>query len=37
MQLQGAGLEAEVGNLVEIAGTVVSAAPAVAGRRSCSM
>jgi serine/threonine-protein kinase len=31
MQLQGAGLEAEVGNLVEITGTVDSAAPTVAG------
>jgi|HubBroStandDraft_1064217.scaffolds.fasta_scaffold00441_9 hypothetical protein len=31
MQLQGAGLEAEVGNLVEIAGTVDSAAPTVPG------
>ena len=31
MQLQGTGLEAEVGNLVEITGTVDSAAPTVAG------
>ena len=31
MQLQGAGLEAEVGNLVEVTGTVDSAAPTVAG------
>jgi hypothetical protein len=31
MQLQGAGLEAEVGNLVEITGTVDSAAPTVPG------
>jgi len=31
MQVQGAGLEAEVGNLVEITGTVDSAAPTVAG------
>ena len=31
MQLQGAGLEAEVGNLVEITGTVNSGAPTVAG------
>jgi hypothetical protein len=31
IQLQGAGLEAEVGNLVEITGTVDSAAPTVAG------
>jgi hypothetical protein len=31
MELQGAGLEAEVGNLVEITGTVDSAAPTVAG------
>jgi len=31
MQVQGAGLEAEVGNLVEITGTVDPAAPTVAG------
>jgi hypothetical protein len=31
MQLQGAGLEAEVGNLVEITGTVDAEAPTVAG------
>jgi hypothetical protein len=31
MQLQGTGLEAEVGNLVEITGTVDAAAPTVAG------
>lgn len=31
MELQGTGLEAEVGNLVEITGTVDSAAPTVAG------
>jgi hypothetical protein len=31
MQLKGAGLEAEVGKLVEITGTVDSAAPTVAG------
>jgi hypothetical protein len=31
MQLQGTGLEGEVGNLVEITGTVDSAAPTVAG------
>jgi hypothetical protein len=31
MQLQGTGLEAEVGNLVEVTGTVDSAAPTVAG------
>jgi len=31
MQLQGAGLEAEVGNLVEITGTVDAAAPTVPG------
>jgi hypothetical protein len=31
MQLQGSGLEAEVGNLVEIIGTVDPAAPTVAG------
>jgi hypothetical protein len=31
MELRGAGLEAEVGNLVEITGTVDSATPTVAG------
>ncbi|MGA3043171.1 MAG: hypothetical protein ABSF54_20530 [Bryobacteraceae bacterium] len=31
MQLQGTGLEAEVGNLVEVTGTVDAAAPTVAG------
>jgi len=31
MQVQGAGLEPEVGNLVEIVGTVNAAAPTVAG------
>lgn len=31
MQLQGTGLEAEVGHLVEVTGTVDSAAPTVAG------
>jgi hypothetical protein len=31
MQVQGAGMEAEVGNLVEITGTVDAAAPTVAG------
>jgi len=31
MQLQGTGLEAEVGNLVEITGTVDPAPPTVAG------
>jgi hypothetical protein len=31
MQLQGTGLDAEVGNLVEVTGTVDSAAPTVAG------
>jgi len=31
MQLQGSGLEAEAGNLVEIIGTVDPAAPTVAG------